>query len=239
MPNDVPSQNAATLVLLPGLHGTGNLFRPLTDRLPRDIPYQIVAYPTDQRLSIGGLACRVADRLPPGPVVVLAESFSGLVALELLAQKRHTIQGVIFCAAFARTPHPLLRGPVRRLTLPGRWLQLLPGPLLRAFALGRHADPRLTMSLRRALVEVAPAVLAQRLRLIAGADFRMDGSFAVPCHYLQAGRDRLVRPRSARWFAHHFVPFHLHRLDGPHLLLQARPRRCARLIASICRAWQS
>lgn len=236
MPHDAPSQNAATLVLLPGLDGTGKLFRPLTDRLPRDIPYKIVAYPPDQRLSIGGLAHRVADRLPPGPVVLLAESFSGLVALELLAQKPHAIQGVIFCATFAQTPHPLLRGPARRLPLPGRWLQLIPGPLLRVFALGRHADPRLTVSLRRALAEVAPAVLAQRLRLIARADFRMDESFAVPCHYLQAVRDRLVRPRSARWFARHFVPFHLHRLDGPHMLLQTRPRRCARLIAPICRA---
>ncbi|MBR9981640.1 MAG: alpha/beta hydrolase [Desulfatitalea sp.] len=229
-------QSDATLVLLPGLDGTGKLFQPLVACLPGPVRYSIIGYPPDRTLSIDQMAGRVADRLPPGPIVLLAESFSGLVALALLDRRFPGLRAVIFCAAFAGSPHPWLLNAARRVPAAGRLLQCLPPAVVRPFVFGRHAGRALPMLLQRTLGEVAPHVLTHRLRLMADAKPPEKTHFAIPCHYLQAAQDRLVPPRAADWFARHFDPFRLQRVDGPHMLLQTRPRVCARHISIICQA---
>lgn len=225
-----------TLILMPGLDGTGRLFEPLTGCFPDDLRYRIAAYPPNRERSLEQMARGVVDGLPPGPIILLAESFSGLVALTLLRQRTTAIRSVIFCAAFAGSPHPLLLGVARRLPAAGKAVQALPPAVLRPFVFGRHGDRDLAMQLKRALGQVSPGVLTHRLRLMAEAKAMGRPPHAIPCHYLQATRDRMVPARAAQWFARHFAPFHLWRVDGPHMLLQTRPRECARLIASICQA---
>ena len=80
------AKKSLTLVLLPGLDGTGLLFEPLLAALPSSIRTQVVAYPPDQSLSLAEYAALVRKLLPKGDVVLLAESFSGLVALSLLVE---------------------------------------------------------------------------------------------------------------------------------------------------------
>lgn len=223
-----------TLVMLPGLDGTGKLFRPLLTRLHATVDHRIVAYPNDRTLSIDEMAGLVLEQLPKGPFVLLAESFSGLVALALLRRRPAAIRSVIFCAAFAQSPHPLLLGVACRLPAVGQALQAMPKAIMRPFVFGRHCHRELPRQLADALGRTAPNVLTHRLRLIAAAKAPPQIPDAIPCHYLQATRDRLVPARAAKWFARHFVPFHLRKVDGPHMLLQARPRECARLIAAIC-----
>ena len=65
-----------SLVLLPGLDGTGLLFQPLIDCLPEDIQPVVVAYPKELQLGYAELLPLVLDSLPPGPFVLLGESFS-------------------------------------------------------------------------------------------------------------------------------------------------------------------
>ena len=67
---------SCTLVLLPGMDGTGELFFPLTDALGADIPTKIVRYP-DLALDYREHEEFVRERLPrDGAFVVLGESFS-------------------------------------------------------------------------------------------------------------------------------------------------------------------
>src|SRR6516225_6852370 len=103
MEDDVPN-----LVLMPGLDGTGLLFERFVSALPRSIRTRIIEYPKIAA-SLEEHAAVVAERLPVSRVVLLAESFSGIVALCLLRKHHVLAEKVIFVASFGRTPRRSLR----------------------------------------------------------------------------------------------------------------------------------
>jgi len=223
------------VVLLPGLDGTGILFRPLLAALPEHVRAKVIAYPGKQKLSLSEHARWVIRQLPAGKVVLLAESFSGLVALSLLMEAAARIREVIFVGAFAEPPRPLL---LRLTPLASRAASLVrstPSFLLRRYCLGKDATVAQLNLLREALAAMAPEVLAHRLALVGARHSFGKAPFTVPCRYLQATEDRLVPSTCANWFRQRFENFELERLPGPHFLLQARPRECAQAIAKIIR----
>lgn len=155
------------LVLLPGLDGTGILFRPLLADLPKWVRPRVIAYPKNQPLSIAECADLVAQQLPRGGFTLLAESFSGLVALELITRKLPDIKAVLFIAAFAEPPRPLLLDLAQRLPGTGSVMRAAPDFLLRHFCLGEGASDTELSLLREALAAVRPEILGHRLSLIA------------------------------------------------------------------------
>jgi pimeloyl-ACP methyl ester carboxylesterase len=78
---------------------------------------------------------------------------------------------------------------------------------------------------------VPPQALSSRLALIGARQAWGKAKFGVPCLYLQGSGDRLVSPSAAEWFRGRFERFELERIDGPHFLLQAKPRECAQRIS--------
>lgn len=216
--------------MLPGLDGTGLLFRPLQKALPPDIHCKVIAYPPDEQLHLSELAALVARQLPDTKAVLLAESFSGLVALKLLASARDRLRGLILVGAFAEPPRPLLLRLSPLVSCAGRLMQSAPAFLIRQYCLGTAATDADIQGLRGSLSAVAPAVLAQRLRLIGTREsFGQDG-FGIPCIYIQASEDRLVPATSAQWFQKRFKHLSIETIEGPHFLLQARPAQSARVI---------
>lgn len=98
-----------TLVLLPGVDGTGELFGPLIAALNGQVRTLVVRYPTDEALSYLELQRQVHDLLPEGePFFLLGESFSGPVAISIAAEKPVGLQGGILGASFLRNPRPRL-----------------------------------------------------------------------------------------------------------------------------------
>ncbi len=100
--------NTIRLVLMPGLDGTGICFGPLIRALPPDVPRTVITYPDDENLSLKDHADFVAARLTGEDTVLVAESFSGLVALMLLHARPASVKGVIFSAAFAEALYPIM-----------------------------------------------------------------------------------------------------------------------------------
>jgi len=223
------------LILLPGLDGTGILFRPLLAALPQDIRPTVIAFPTHQRLSLAEYAELVAGQLPRDEVVVLAESFSGLVALSLLEMQNVRIKSLLFVASFAEPPRPLLLGLAPLVPWIGSLMHLAPAFTLRHFCLGRGANMQQLALLREALAAVSPGVIAHRLGLVGTRQRFIQSQFKGPCYYLQARQDRLVPPTAARWFQQHVQPCQVDSLDGPHFLLQVKPRECAEWMTTIIR----
>ncbi len=98
------------LVLMPGLDGTGIFFRPLIRVLPPEVSTYVITYPAGEALSLAEYARFVRGGLAGGEAVLVAESFSGLVALMLLHDRPENVRGVIFSATFAEPLHrPLIR----------------------------------------------------------------------------------------------------------------------------------
>jgi pimeloyl-ACP methyl ester carboxylesterase len=103
------TQLSHSLVLLPGLDGTGLLFKPFIDALNGRAQTQVVSYPVDQTLGYTELEDLVRAALPKtGSFVVLGESFSGPIAIRIAADPPEGMVGVILCVTFARNPQPLL-----------------------------------------------------------------------------------------------------------------------------------
>jgi pimeloyl-[acyl-carrier protein] methyl ester esterase len=222
-----------TLVLLPGMDGTGELFEPFIARLPSGIRAKVVSYPVHEALGYDALVERVIEHLPRDePFAVLGESFSGPVAIAVAA--RSTPVALILACSFASNPRPAL-APLRSVLglfpTPGRWI----GPL--AFALmGRHATPDLREALARAVGAVAPAVLQHRAASVLGVD--VEAAFAsvrCPTLVLQASEDRIVPPSCARRMLRLAPATTVITLEGPHFLLQTRPVECAEAVATFLR----
>ena len=105
LPND---RLDPVLVLLPGLDGTGILFRQFVEAIGASVDTQTVAYPADQPLGYAELETLVREALPRDrPYVVLGESFSGPVAIRLAAKPPAGLVGLILCVTFAKNPYPL------------------------------------------------------------------------------------------------------------------------------------
>lgn len=220
------------LVLMPGLDGTGILFQPLVEQLKDIFHVTVIVYSKDRFSSLQEMAEIVKEQLSaPEDTILLAESFSGLVALTLLEQYAIPLRGIIFCAAFAESPRPFL---VKFITMMSPTLlrfPWIPEIFYRFFCLGLSASSLQVNALKGVLTNVSSSVLLHRLRLIEMASFSSSSKiWPISCGYLQGSQDKLVPARCAVWFAHHFPSFKLKKVDGPHFLLQARVRQCVQYI---------
>src|SRR5262249_3140052 len=181
-----PRHYKVRLVLLPGLDGTGILLRDFRKALGRHRRTILVSYPADPTLDYAALKGIARSRLPKRkPFILLAESFSGPIAISIAADHPAGLRGLILTCSFARNPIPKL-APLRPLIrmLPVRWAPVL---LLAWPTLGRFVSPTLRSQLREALSRVSPSVIKKRLSAVVEVDVstllaRVD----VPVLYLVA-----------------------------------------------------
>jgi pimeloyl-ACP methyl ester carboxylesterase len=225
-----------TLVLLPGLDGTGKLFSELVRALGSDIDAQIVSYPVDQPLGYAELEALVRAALPADRrFVVLGESFSGPIAIQIGADPPAGLAGVILCGTFAKNPYPLF-GWAQPLAA---WFPLksLPRWLRAPLMWGSLAAEQAPAQLNRAMAAVSADVIRHRIAALLAVDASAAlARVRLPILVLQAGDD-LVIPRSAtQWILEVAPDAQLVEIDGPHLLLQTRPEECAAALIRFVRA---
>ncbi len=222
--------DVTTLVVLPGLDGTGLVFEPLKSFLSKQIIPVVVRYPIDRPMTFREHVDFARRQLPADrPFVLLAESFSGPVCLQLLADPPDTLLGVILVATFARHPSPFLLDAACHLPQ-SLLLKLFANRLFsRCLCLG-GASAEAVELFRRALLSVKLSVLSSRLQILAELPPPPEVTFSGPVLYLQATRDRLVRPRAAEELARHLPQLQVERISGPHVILLAQPKGGALLI---------
>ncbi|NBF08032.1 alpha/beta fold hydrolase [Pseudomonas sp. Fl4BN1] len=216
-----------TLILLPGMDGTGSLFEPLLQALDPAWPVQIVRYPSDQPLDYPALIARVMAQLPTDrPFVLLGESFSGPVAVSVAAKCPSGLMGLVLCSSFVCNPRPGL-APLSPLLkfLP---LQRLPFWPMDALLLGGFSTPTLRTALAAAIAQVQPQVLQARLQAVIAVDVRQAlATLELPLLYLRARRDRLVPSSASALVLHLRQDARVVAIDAPHCLLQAAPVEAA------------
>lgn len=223
-----------TLVLLPGLDGTGDLFEPLLSRLDSSLRAVVVRYPLEP-LDYEALTSTARRALPTtGEYVLLGESFSGPIAAQLASERPGEVRGLILCASFVSSPMPHFRpfewlleaGPVRLLA---RWLA--PRTLL-----GRFQTRELRELLLRTLSRLPRSVLIARIRAVLAAN--SIAAFArvrAPTIYLQGSEDTLL-PLSCVDEICRLVPkTRVVQIAAPHCVLQCAPDEAARAIGEFLR----
>lgn len=226
-----PRTEPVTLVLLPGLDGTGILFAPFVEALGTGRPAIVVTYPpSGEPQTYANLHDFAEAALPPnGPLVLLGESFSGPIAISLAAANPKRVLGVVLCCTFVRNPRPSLRWLRGLASVPA---PLPPSPILSAMLFGRFATPGLQLMLRDALAAVQPAVLRARIRAVFSVDVRAQArTLTVPILYLKANSDRLVPSTAAIEAKQSCRDMTIQSFDAPHCLLQVVPEEAADIVA--------
>lgn len=218
------------LVLLPGLDGTGKLFSAFLEVQPARFSVDVMTYPADA-VSFDELEARLRSELPEGrPSWLVAESFSGPLAVSLAACGIPDLLGLVFVCSFVRCPRPFwLR------VLPWRLLCRLPAPALglRWAMTGLGAEKSLVGEVREVRRELEPATVVGRLESATAVDESRNLALcAVPALYLRGHRDRIVLRRSADHISGLKPDTEVTVLDAPHLLLQSVPVAAWAAIAS-------
>lgn len=207
--------SALTSVLLPGLDGSGVLFERFLAAAPVGIEPTCVALPPDRPRSYGELVEWVEPRLPEGPLALIAESFSGPLAV-LLAARCARVRKVVLCATFVEPPLPLA-GLLARVPS-ALWSRPPPEALLALVLTG--GDRELARSIRRVLAHVNGEIIVSRIRQALRVNIAAElARVSCPVLTLSAKRDHIMRTRIADRLA---SGTHIE-LDAPHLLLQTRP----------------
>lgn len=213
-----------TLVLLPGMDGTGKLFRGMTQTIPTDWPYRVISYPSERVMSYDQILQLVEDELASETqIILLAESFSGPVALRFAAKHSLRVVAVVLCASFVSPPLPSwLR------VIIGRWLFSMAPPrlALRRLLLGADAPDALLHEVRSVIRTVAPAVMASRVKDVLRLDCRdVLRACTAPLMYLAGAQDVLVKQPSINVIKDIRPDVRIYSIDGPHLLLQREPAK--------------
>ena len=220
------------LVLLPGLDGTGLLFEPLVQVLPSHLSPVVISYPKDRQLSYEELVKFVKQQVPGSEdYVLLAESFSGPVAIEISATHPANLKALVLSATFVSNPAPIPRSV--SFLLRGLFFMLEPPQfVVSRYLLGEKPPIDLVKTFRHAKRSVPPDVLAFRMRSVIDADVRRAFvACRLPILYLFGTQDRLVKPRSLTQMQKIKPEMSIVEIEGPHLLLQREPAKCSEAIA--------
>ena len=220
-------------MILPGIDGLGFLSDLFVEAGEgKSVEFLQLSYPVDRPMSIDELVDYVEERLPRDrPIIPLAISFSGPIAVRLLVRNRRHYRAAIFCTSFVRAPHPFLLRIGRLLPMK----ELLRWSRQDAILKGTFLNPRSPQSLvdllQRAGGAVPPEILAYRLEQIAEVDdSSLLDSITIPCCGLRARRDLLIPPGAIRPFYHHLKHFEAHDIAAPHAVLLTNPERCRDIV---------
>jgi pimeloyl-[acyl-carrier protein] methyl ester esterase len=219
----------STLVLMPGLDGTGNLFRPLLEVIPPRYAARVMTYPADRFIPYADLLGVVEQQLgDEDDVVLVAESFSGPLAVRYAAAHPGRVAAVVLCASFVRPP---FWGWIRWFVVPPLFRAPPPGVVIRRLMVGSDAPESLVRAVRAAVARVSPAVLAGRLKEVAKVDCAGALRDArAPVLYLTGTQDALVGYSAVEAVRAARPDVRVRRVEGPHLLLQRAPAEAWREI---------
>jgi pimeloyl-ACP methyl ester carboxylesterase len=216
------------LVFMPGLDGTGLSFEPVLPHLSADTKITIVRYPTDKLLTFDETVECAAAQIPAGvPPIVIAESFSGPVAIQMLGSGRVKAKALILCATFAKSPRPFLWRLMRFLRLP---LLIRPDMPKRFFKIVIGEDKLIAELLplwKKVHADVPARIMDHRLKIINQVDVtKWLKNMPVPCCYLQATNDRVIPSSCLDDFESYIPNLVIKRIKAPHFILQAQPQAC-------------
>ena len=220
----------ATLVLLPGLDGTGVMFEPLLAVLGAEWDVKVVSYPRDSSMRYPDLVSLVRESLPDRDFYLLGESFSGPIALKIAAEQPRGLRGVILCATFVRNPTPLLPACLRFLVVAPLFCAW-PVSLRFGFLTPAGNADELRVLVKKARQAVSNRVLAARTRDALGVNVEQEfRACAYPMLYLSGARDLVVPESNLRAMLRLRPDLQSRCLDTSHLVLQENPSESATLI---------
>jgi pimeloyl-[acyl-carrier protein] methyl ester esterase len=215
------------VLLLPGFHGSTTLFDALVRVAPpwaRPVPMALPVEPLDSYQSIFTIA--VASVRSLSTPIIVAESFSGPLAVLLARELETEVSLLVLVNTFVRFPYPRIR-PLLPWAALGRWGRA-PAALRPLLAGGNaHWAARLSAE----AFAVPRNVFDARVAAVVHADVVREFS-GLTCRtvILVGTKDRLIGPSCAGEMCALRPDAIAEKIDAPHLLLQMAPEAAWRRI---------
>jgi pimeloyl-ACP methyl ester carboxylesterase len=203
------------------MHGTAELFAEFAAETPAEYIATVLSF--GNLSTYDALAALIEPLVPKqGPVVIVAESFSGPLAIRIASVLGERVMALILCNSFAVAPR---RAVIRTLPWPLIFALSPPAAAIKWFLAGRRAPDALIQSIRSALDRTPRAIMVARMRaLLQVNEVGHLSSLLCPVLYLRGTNDRLVPASSAEVIIRAAPSTKIVDLPGPHLLLQTSPR---------------
>ena len=220
------------LVLLPGLDGTGSLFAPLLAHLPETLTPVVVKYPPDQVLYYEQLFPYIREVMPWNePYILLAESFSGPLAIKFAAEQPENIHALVLASAFFSK----IDAPPASWTsffTKEKWFErATPDSAIKQLVTGGVCEPSLLNTIKQAIHTVKPEVLAHRVRLMFEIDFSNAlQDLRAPLLCLAGAQDKLAAPQAIQNLLAAKENSKCVNFNSSHLLLQTHPKEAIEAI---------
>ncbi len=211
-------------MIFPGLDGTGLLSEDFAAGDWQGRPVTVMPIPSDCPQDYPSLVRRITPELPEGPLVLVGESFSSPLVMQLADQERQRVKALILAGGFCSSPvSPALS------LIPVRPLFLIrpPATILRKFLVGSSAPKSLIHRVSQAIRSVSSGVLAERIRVVLALQEKdCPAPEEIPTLVLQARQDAMIPWETQSRLERHFIEPTVVWIDSPHLLLATRPEAC-------------
>ena len=220
------SERPNEIVFMPGFDGVGELRREFVEELAPIAPASAIGYPNRALESLSGYArfasTQVSAQSRP---VLVAESFSGLVATRWAAQDPH-VAAIVLCGAFASNP-VAWSGVAASMPATAQFIGAnLVNPM--SYLSGDPARRRWSNALKTAMRSLHKDVVAERLRIISTADVTLElKSLRIPVVIVQFEDDLVIDPASRDALEAACFEPRVVKVPGPHYAIETRPREAA------------
>jgi pimeloyl-ACP methyl ester carboxylesterase len=220
------SARPTEILFMPGFDGVGELRREFVEALAAIAPASAIAYPNRMLESLNGYARFASSQVSAeSRPVLVAESFSGLVAARWAAHDPH-VAALVLCGAFASNPNSLSE-------LAASWpgtAKFFGANIMNPMAFFT-TDPvrkRWSHALKAAVGSLDKKVIAERLRIIAtddvGAQLR---GLRIPIVIAHFQDDVVIDPQSRSVLESFCHDPQVINVAGPHVAIETRPRETA------------
>ena len=219
---------SVSLVLLPGLDGTGRLFDPLIRQLPKWINPVVVSYPKDQPYGYLDLMKIVSKSLPEDTdFAILGESFSGPLSIMIASQRPKKLIGLILCATFVKNPFRFLPSWASYFSVSPIYL-LWPATIKLRAVLSKGKYGELVQMALKAIKSVKPKVISARVKAIFNVNVEHDlVKINVPVLYMRSRKDYLIKKHNVETIKRLKREMEVIDIDTHHFLLQMEPEKSA------------
>lgn len=216
------------VVLIPGMDGTAILFDPLVEQAPAGVEVLRLSLVQSPDTGYQEQARDVIARIGEEPIILVAESYSGMIAYQMLRMECKNIRHVVFAASFISRPS-WMAAIARYAPVAVLKSRTIPKSLVGKVLFGRFSSDALVDSFYRSLLSVESGVISHRLRQIATLE-EPTIPIKVPCTYIRPRSDRLVSKRSIEPFKNLCEKLSICEVEGTHFVLQTNPQACWQII---------
>jgi pimeloyl-[acyl-carrier protein] methyl ester esterase len=219
-----------TLVILPGLDGTGTLSEAFAGGNWGDLPVVVLPLPTEGPQDYETLEAALVPQLPEGPLVFLGESFTSPLAARLAKRERGRVDALILAGGFCSAPRS---AGFSLIPLRSLFLMKPPAVFLRRFLLGDDAPEEAVEAPLKAVESISAETLANRVEVVlALTEDECPSPEGLPVLLLQARNDEVIPWEAQSKLERHFPDAKVVWIEGPHLLLDRRPDKCREAVNS-------